>query len=252
MKRILASVLAFTLLLLLCPAVFAAESKPDIAGYYEMTRAYDDTEEKMSQDTIDFMKDLGFEFSLNITENNTGILTYLNETQRLDFDPGKMVYTVDKKTVPFSIDGDVLTLPLGDLQCEFTRAEKPEGSGLEEDAADDAIELFIGSNHYHAGLWKVPVMEPVEAVTNCTGFTLCFRYDRVDSGMLGEQRVYVCINLKNSAWVDCGRMTVSQEGEVTRFDVTLSKPRNIEGIAVLPVTASEIPFTSSGWIENIH
>lgn len=252
MKRILASALVLALLLVLCPAALAADPGADLAGYYVMTRAYTDTEESMDQESIENAKQFGMEFWLEVSENNTGLLKFIADTFRLTFDMDKMTYFVNGDTYPFSVDGDVITLTMGDLQCEFTRAEAPENLGLGEDAAEDAVPLFSGGAQYNAGLWRVPVLEPMDPVTNCTTFTLCFRYDSIDPSMLGEQRVYVCINLKNSAWVDCGRMTVSEEGQIYRADITMSKPRNIEGIALLPMTPMETTISSSGWIENIH
>ena len=252
MKRILVFALALALLLVLCPAALAADSGADLAGYYDMTRAYTDTEESMDRESIENAKQFGMDFWLNVGEDNTGLLRFIADTFQLKFDMDKMIYTVNGDTYPFSVDGDVITLTMGDLLCEFTRAEAPENLSLGEDAADDAVLLISGGAQYNAGLWKVPVLEPMEPVTNCTNFTLCFRYDSIDPSMLGEQRVYVCINLKNNAWVDCGRMTVSEEGVICRTDITMSKPRNIEGIALLPITPMEANIRSSGWIENIR
>ena len=252
MKRILASVLALALLLVLCPSVLAAGSAADLAGYYAMTKAYTDTEVTMDADDIENARQFGMDFWLDVSEKGTGLLKFIADTFRLTFDMDKMTYSINGDTYPFSVEGDVITLTVGELLCDFTRAEKPENFGIGEDAADDAVALFSGGAQYNAGLWRVPVLEPVEPITNCTNFTLCFRYDSIDASMLGEQRVYVCINLKNNAWVDCGRMTVSEEGVISRADITMSKPRNIEGIALLPITPMEANIRSSGWIENIR
>ena len=255
MKRILASILAVSLLLVLCPAALAASgSAKSLAGYYELSRAYTDSDEVMSKDSIDLMRklDLGVP-NLDIKEKNTGTMDLLGNKYQLSFDLDKMEVFIGDEGTPFSLKDGVITITIGDTMYEFSPVDKPEGSSaLDEDAADDAIYLSFGSARYNAGLWNVPVLEPEEEITGCTKFTLCYRYDSVDSSMLGEQRVYVCINLKNNAWLDCGRMNVAEEGKVGRTTITLSKPRNVEGIALLSTTPNESSYSCSAWIEDVR
>ena len=74
----------------------------------------------------------------------------------------------------------------------------------------------------------------------------------VDTTTLGQHRVYVCINKHNKAWLESNRMDIPEEGVVYRTDIRLDKARNVEGIALLPVKASENSFRVTAWIENIQ
>lgn len=127
------------------------------------------------------------------------------------------------------------------------------GDSTGEDApAGKSIKLAFGGNRYNAGLWSVPVLEPAEEIHNCTGFTLCFRYDKVDTQELGTQRVYVSLNQSNGAWLECGTMDVEKQGEVYRKAITFDKPRTVGGIAVLSKNATESGYQVTAWLEDLE
>lgn len=152
------------------------------------------------------------------------------------------------------VDRDVIEkiVPLA-LTTETAKGNLIKGmtqSGEYSSPADDAIMLGFGEYRYNAGWWNVPVLEPESPILNCEKFTLCFRYDTVDPGSLGEQRVFVSINQNNSAWLDCGTIDVLQKGKIYRKEIVMDKPRPIGGIAVLSTNASEAAFSVTAWLED--
>ena len=129
----------------------------------------------------------------------------------------------------------------------------PTAKTPEEKRADGAVSCYFQGSYYNAGRWTVAAFEPEKAITDCTGFTLHFRYDRIDSSLLGDHRVYVSVGLKNSAWIERNRVSITRQGDVYDIDITMDKARNIEGIALLPVNAKEdYEFAATIWIDSIH
>lgn len=120
-----------------------------------------------------------------------------------------------------------------------------------KDTAEDRIDLHYTGNRYNAGLWTVPVLTPEEEVLNCTGFTLYFCYDRVDKQELGTQRVFVSLDQRNGAWLDCGTFNVEKEGEVYSTNIKFDKPRTVGGIAVLSTNATESSYSVTAWIQDL-
>ncbi len=129
----------------------------------------------------------------------------------------------------------------GDTEIPQNNKMKPVG----------AIGLSFTGNRYNAGLWNVPVLNPDTEILNCTEFTLCFSYTHVDSKELGEQRVFVSIDQKNGAWLDCGTINVPEAEKVYRKTITFEKPRTVGGIAVLSKTATTSSFGVNAWIEDV-
>ena len=247
------------------PAVEDDASLVSIAGFYKATRwmigTLDYTDQLATFDLLNMRP------TLEIGENNVGTLTMFDDEQELKFDLGEMTITAvnDGTTIPFTLNDGVISFNLNANDMDFTPADRVEsdsGSGgssssagstaEDEDRAADAVSLSFGDFRYNAGWWNTPALEPETPIENCTGFTLCFRYDMVDTTTLGQHRVYVCINKHNKAWLESNRMDIPEEGVVYRTDIRLDKARNVEGIALLPVKASENSFRVTAWIENIQ
>ncbi len=240
-----------------------------LAGSYKMTRyvigGQDYTDDLTTFDLLNMRP------TLEIDEDNVGTLDMFDEKQELRFDPEAMTVTSteDDETVPFTLDNGVISFTLNASEMAFTPADRVDtdsgssGSGSsgssgssdsapDEDRAADAVSLSFGTARYNAGYWNCPALVPDTPIENCTGFTLCFRYDSVDESTLGQHRVYVSINLKGNAWLESNRMDIPEQGVVYRTDIRLDKARNVEGIALLPVKASEKSFRVTAWIENIQ
>ena len=105
---------------------------------------------------------------------------------------------------------------------------------------------------YSAGVWWVPVYMPETSVTNCTSFTLCFRYDNISESMLGEHRVYVSLREDaNGAWQEFDHMNIPEQGEIYRAEIKFNKPRTVGGIALYPMNPIDgSSIYASVWIED--
>lgn len=236
----------------------AASPLLSLAGSYELTRwLIGGTDFSDDLETFAYLDMLP---TLEIDGNNNGTLNLMDEIYDLRFDTGKMTVTSvkDDTSVPFTLKDGVIGFTLIANEMEFSPAgtAKPAAgsaadTAADEDRAADAVSLAFGSYRYNAGLWNTPALEPESPIENCVGFTLCFRYDMVDTSTLGQHRVYICINKKNTAWVESNRVNIPEEGVVYKTDIRLDKPRSIEAITLLPVKASERSFRVTAWIENI-
>lgn len=129
--------------------------------------------------------------------------------------------------------------------------DETEDTSVSE-VAEGAIPCYSGKVRYSAGVWWVPVYMPSESVTNCTSFTLCFRYDKISESMLGEHRVYVSLREDASgAWQEFDRMNIPQQGEIYRAEIKFNKPRTVGGIALYPLNPIDgSTVSASVWIEN--
>ena len=256
------------------PAPAEDVSVPSLAGSYKMTRwligGQDFTDDLANFDILNMRP------TLEIDKDNVGILDMLDEQKELRFDPKEMTVTSvkDGKSAPFTFEDGVIAFTLNSEEMEFTPADrvKPADSGGSSDAgspsagnsgsgspsaaaedgrAADAVSLSFGDTRYNAGYWLVPTLAPDTPIENCTGFTLCFRYDSVDTSVLGQHRVYVCINKRNNAWQEKNRVDIPEQGVVYRIDIRMDKGRNIDAISLLPVKAIEGTIEVTAWIENI-
>ena len=126
------------------------------------------------------------------------------------------------------------------------------GDAGSDEVAEGSISCYSGKVRYSAGVWWVPVYMPETSVTNCTSFTLCFRYDNISESMLGEHRVYVSLREDaNGAWQEFDHMNIPEQGEIYRAEIKFNKPRTVGGIALYPMNPIDgSSIYASVWIED--
>ena len=136
---------------------------------------------------------------------------------------------------------------------EASEADTADSSDANSDeVAEGSIPCYSGKVRYSAGVWWVPVYMPETSVTNCTSFTLCFRYDNISESMLGEHRVYVSLREDaNGAWQEFDHMNIPEQGEIYRAEIKFNKPRTVGGIALYPMNPIDgSSIYASVWIED--
>ncbi len=201
---------------------------------------------------VDYLEEKGFVAGYSGETEEGAIYTYCNVKDRFSL---LVILTNEDSVVFFPQEGQETLDTYMNAASDATGATGATGSsaGTSSDGvASDAIACYSGDVRYSAGLWWVPVYIPEETVTNCKSFTLCFRYDSVNSAMLGNHRVYVSLREgATGAWQEFDNMYIAKKGEIYRMKITFNKPRTVGGIALFPEGAIDgSSIGASVWVEN--
>ena len=213
--------------------------------------------QEFEEENIKTMEELGLTYpTLQITESMEEILNsgYIPETMFVDSE-GHILGDTFIGSKSYEDWADVIEEYLENPPAPAAAKEEAVGEEADSDAdevAEEAIPCYSGKTRYSAGVWWVPVYMPEEPVTNCTGFTLCFRYDQISDSMLGEHRVYVSLREDaNGSWLECDRMNIPEEGVIYKAEIKFNKPRTVGGIALYPLNPIDgSSVYASVWIEN--